>query len=174
MTTPVIEDKPPAVTPVMGLAFIVGAGAVVGAYIGLLHLVGHSQFFIGLLFLFYWTTVQKADVGQIIPSALGSLTGLTIGFFLSSDHIKQPVPMIAIGAALFIIIYFFVLGKFATITNPATILMLTVATIPAVASDTTYIGNVIALLLSILIFASPLAFYQYLQTRRSIQAKSAT
>lgn len=139
---------------------IIGILAVVALYIVLTEAIGFSEFYIGLLFFTYWTQVRKSAVEQILPSALGSIVGVSVGFLV----VVGPTVLTLTGlAAVAIMVFVFVFEHLRILVNTATFLMVTTVTIPAVGDASTYIGCLVALALSIAIFACPVAAMSYIR-----------
>lgn len=145
---------------------IAGILAVVALYIFLTAAIGFSEFYIGLLFFTYWTQVQKSAVGQIVPSVLGSVLGVSVGFLVVAETTALTLTGLAAVAAL---VFVFVFERLRIVVNTAMFLTITLVTIPVVGDSATYVGCLVALGLAVVIFACPVAAMSYLKKTRNAE-----
>lgn len=126
-------DAPPALSPSKGLLVLVAIIALVALFLTLSHLVNVVEVWAGFLFILYWAGLQHLQMDKLAPSVVGALTGLGLAYALYA------LPPLLGGAgwaivlgAVVVAIYCQVMGWLPIMINLATMLFLTVGTIPAV------------------------------------------
>lgn len=118
-------------TPARALLMLVAIAVAIAIYLSLAKALGLTEFWAGFLWLLYWAGIEQAQREKLLPSLLGSAIGL------SSAYLMQLLPHAMGSAGLVIavlsvaVIVFCQLMKWATVlANNASMLFLTVASIP--------------------------------------------
>lgn len=133
------------------LLLLMGIVPFMAGFFGLYNLLGVGMPYIGLLFLLYWAAIQRQERTAYLPSVLGGLSGILLGWLL----IGLP-PLIGLAgtiisiAALVATLFCFMRGHASLVVNNSTMLFLTVATI----SELTIAKNVVVMVESLLLGAA--------------------
>lgn len=129
--TPEAQMSP--VKALIGLGIIVVGVAV---YIGLAMALGMESFYGGFLFILYWMGIKHTDMAEFWPGFVGGLAGLGIAWSLHNFAILfGTAGMVAALAIVLLTIYAMLMGWVPLVVNTATMLFLTVGTIPALQND---------------------------------------
>ncbi|CAN7490402.1 hypothetical protein LJR225_003428 [Phenylobacterium sp. LjRoot225] len=149
-----METKPQASTrPSVGatLLLLVGVVPFMAGLFGLYHVLGVGLPVFGLLFLVYWAAILRQDPKAFLPTVLGALSGIILGWLLvGKPPLPEPAGMIIAFAALVAALFCFMRGQANLLVNNATMLFLTVATV----SEMKVADNVVAMAESLLLAAS--------------------
>lgn len=147
------ETKPPTAGPSVGLtlALLVGVVPFMAGLFGLYHLLGVGQQVFGLLFLVYWAAILQQDPKTYLPSVLGGLGGILLGWLLMGlpARIGQPGTILSV-AVLVAVLFCFMRGQARLVVNNATMLFLTVATV----SELKVAGEAVVMAESLLLAAA--------------------
>ncbi len=123
-----------AVRPTPGQAIFVIAVLIpiVAGYIGLGSAIGIQALFMGFLFATYWGTIRMLALPDYLPTVLGSLTGILIAYLLHALPIALGTPGVILALVATVApLYCLIRQQAQLFLNPAFIVFLTVATIPA-------------------------------------------
>jgi hypothetical protein len=134
-------------TPLQAVFVIAVLIPIVVGYALLGSAIGVQALFMGFLFSTYWGAVKMLDLTEYWPTAFGGLIGIGIAYLLYvlPTMIGTPGLLLAIAATI-VPLYCMIRQQAALFLNPAFIVFLTVATIPALAAQHDYRGMVIGLL----------------------------
>lgn len=128
---PVTQMAPGKALVLLGIV-VVG----VAVYIGLAILLGMDSFYGGFLFILYWMGIKHTDMAEFWPSFVGGMAGLGIAWSLHNFPILfGTAGMIVALAIVLLTIYAMLMGWVPLVVNTATMLFLTVGTIPALQND---------------------------------------
>lgn len=146
-----VAPAAPALSPAKGLLALLAIIVLVALFIGLTHVAGVAEFWTGFLFILYWAGFEHVQREKLPHAVVGSLLGLSLAYAL---HALPPLLggagwAIALGALL-VAIYCQVMGWLPIAINMATMLFLTVGTIPAVQQHADLAGAFAGLVLGIL------------------------
>ncbi len=115
----------------MTLALIVGVVPFMAGLIGLYTLLGVGMAYIGLLFLVYWAAILGQAPAAYLPSVLGGLSGITLAWiFIALPPLIGISGLVVAAPVLVALLFCFMRGHVPLAVNNATMLFLTVATIP--------------------------------------------
>lgn len=156
------ENGAPAPAPVSHGKAMMFLGIIilgVAVYIGLASVLGMTSFYGGFLFIFYWTAIKHADLKEYWPCVVGGLTGLGLAWALHNLPLQfGTVGLVAALVGVLFVIYASIIGWVPLFVNMATMLFLTVGTIPALQGADEFRGFVLsvvygAALIGVVMFA---------------------
>ncbi|ARR55252.1 hypothetical protein HY78_18280 [Rhizorhabdus wittichii DC-6] len=117
----------------LGVAII-----LIAIFFFLTGVVGVREHWAGFLFLFQWSMMEGMKLDRLPRSALGALTGVAIASLPT-----WLTPLLGAGAALAVMlsailvaVFLLIRGMAGLVINPATMVFLTVATIPQIVNST--------------------------------------
>ncbi|HJT41588.1 MAG TPA: hypothetical protein VJ762_14760 [Sphingobium sp.] len=122
-----------------GLAILLAVVVVAATYIALATWIGIKDYWVGFLLLTQWTVVDGGKLGQLPRTVAGALSGMVLALIpvLLSAQIGS-TPALAIMLALMLIaIFLFITMRATYVVNAATMIFLTVLTVPEIAPNTT-------------------------------------
>jgi hypothetical protein len=135
---PAAAPPPPPATPLQALFMIVVLIPIIVAYYILGTRIGVQALFMGFLFSTYWGAVRLLAVPDYLPTVFGGLVGILIAYLLFTLPTLLGLPGLLLGITASIVpIYFMIRQKAQLFLNPAFIVFLTVATIPALGKQQT-------------------------------------
>jgi hypothetical protein len=122
-----------------GLAIVVIVVIAIIAWIALGSALHLTSLYAGFLFLWYWSTVQHLDMKAILPSLVGALIGVGLGFLVHflPEHYGT-AGLIAAIAAILVALYLTVIERVPFAFNSAAMLYLTVIGAPAILTTTDF------------------------------------
>lgn len=169
-------DKPHAaeaggLTPAKGLMVLGLVVLVVGAFLALGHTLGIADVWVAFLFLMYWAGIEHMNFQRLPHCMMGAFLGLAVAYAL----VALPLSMGLLGGILWLVgllalIYCQVMGWFPLAVNNATMLFLTVGTIPMIQSGGDFPKLFVALAVGMVFFPG-LAWAGSLVARRSAARK---
>jgi len=138
-----------SVSPAKGLATLAVVVVAVAGFIGISTALGLASAYGGFLFVFYFTSLCHAAPEKFMPAVVGAFCGLTMAALLT----QLPETMGSAGMAIalsFILaaIYAMIMGWVPILVNNATMLFLTVGTIPALHATATIAEMALSVLLA--------------------------
>lgn len=114
-----------------GILMVLGTVPFIGLLLGLYHLLGIGMVYMGFLFLLYWMGILQQSMKDFVPSLLGGLGGIGLGWvLLGLPAIVGPAAMYGGAVLLAAMIFCFIRGQFRFVVNNGMMIYLTVATIP--------------------------------------------
>jgi hypothetical protein len=138
---PVENEIPRTQTPLQTVGVIAMLIPIITGYIFLGISLGLQSLFGGFLFATYWGAVKKSNITEFVPTLVGGLTGITIAYQLYVLPLTLGTPGLVLGVIFSILpLYPLMRNKAQLFLNPAFVVFLTVATIPAVAAQHDYLG----------------------------------
>ncbi|MBU3948005.1 MAG: hypothetical protein KJ882_05745 [Proteobacteria bacterium] len=141
------------VSPVKGLIIVVAVAVVVAIYLAITHSMGISEFWAGFLWLFYWAGVEQMSFDRIDDSIIGSTAGLLTAFLLHAfPQILGTTGLILALGLVVVLVYCLVMGWAKKLVNNATMLFLTVGTIPHLQANGDFPRMFSALIVGIIFF----------------------
>jgi hypothetical protein len=142
-----------AMTPAKGLLVLAGVVVVVGAFIGLNHVLGIKEFWAGFLFLLYWTGFEHMKFDKLPSCIVGALFGLLLAYLLFAlPGWMGPTGGLVFLGLILVVIYCQIMGWLTLAINMCAMLFLTVGTIPVVQAGVNFANAFIALGLGIVFF----------------------
>jgi len=139
----------PRLTPAKGLIILVFVVLGVAAYIAIGAALGIEPLYAGFAFSLYFGGIKHSDPKEFAPALVGSLGGLATAALL---HILPELyGTIGMAAALIVIlaaIYALLMAWATTLVNYGYMLMLTIATIPAVKEEAAFVEMGCSILLA--------------------------
>tara|TARA_B110000444_G_scaffold213357_1_gene210141 strand:- start:1150 stop:1665 length:516 start_codon:yes stop_codon:yes gene_type:complete len=128
-------------SPLKALLMLIGIVVFVGLFITLNSLIGIHDFWAGFLFILYWSGVEEMKVERLPHCIIGAVVGLLIAYGLQMLPQKfGPYGILIPLAAIFVIIYCQLMAWVSVAVNTATMLFLTVATIPTLQSNVDFLS----------------------------------
>ncbi len=163
-TEPATPARP---APLMGLAIVLGIVAVLAGYIGLAVLLNIKAFWAGSVLAWYWFTVGQGQLKALPAAVLGSLAGLAAAALFT----LPPTILGGAGAwlgfaAVIVALWVLVMGWIPWVVNPAFMLMLTVATIPAILGGKAFPGMAVGVCFAAAYLGGIVGAVQFLQSRK--------
>lgn len=141
------------ISPLKGAAVVVAIAVVVVCYILLASQLKLPEFWAGFLWLFYWAGIEHMNFERFADSVTGALVGLLTALAL---HVfpEQAGTAGLVGALgiVVLLVYCSVMGWMKMLVNNATMLFLTVATVPAIQSSVNFSHVFGALLVGVVFF----------------------
>ncbi|MCU1717681.1 hypothetical protein [Pseudomonas sp. 5P_3.1_Bac2] len=149
-----IENAVPhaKLSPAKGLIVLICVIAVISGFIALSMSLNIHNFWPAFLFVLYWASIDQARTDRLLADALGAAVGMALAYCL---WIMQSVGMlmtVVVLLALVFAIYCTIMSWLPSIINTATMLFLTVCTIPAINSHVPFVELASALGLGIFVF----------------------
>ena len=123
-----LQIRPSVLTAVLTVLAIV---PFIGLLMLIYHLLGLNAPYFGFIFLLYWMAIEHTDPSKFVPSLVGGLCGIGIGWILLTVPDRYGTPGMAAALALIATVLFLFTrqqGKIAI--NNATMVYLSIATIP--------------------------------------------
>ncbi len=154
-TTPASNDQNVVpMTPGKGLLVLLGVIVVIGSFIALGSALGLKQFWIAFLFLLYWTGVEHAAFDKLLACVVGAVAGLALAWSLSllPAWFGEKHGMICFGLLILVTVYCQIMGWLPVVVNLATMLFLTVGTIPPIHEHLDYVETFKTLALGFVYF----------------------
>lgn len=148
-------DETVALTPTKGFVVLVILVATIGAFLALSSALAIVEPWVGCLFLLYWGGIEKADLKKLASSAVGAAVGLLMAYLLQRLPLwlGESTAGLVFLAGLVVLIYCLLMGWLQTVVNMATMLFITIATIPSIQSSYQFDDALIALTFSVAYFA---------------------
>ena len=145
--------------PAKGLLVLGIVIIAVAAFIGISTALGLPSVYGGFLFVFYFTGLCHAAPDKFVPAVVGAFGGLAIAYLLT----QLPVTMGTAGMALALgvvlaAIYALIMGWAQVLVNNATMLFLTIGTIPTLHQTATLGEMALSLLLAVVLIGAGLLF----------------
>lgn len=170
-TTPAAENN---MSPGKGLLVLAGLVVLIAAYLWIVHLAGNTAGYAGFVFLLYWAGVEHMNLQRFFPVLIGSLFGLAVAFGMHAlPEALGPTMGYSIMLTLLLgMIYCQVMGWATSVINLATMLFLTVGTIPAVHAASHYDHMAIAVLLAAAFFGGLVFLFSKLNRPKDTAAIS--
>lgn len=155
-------------TPGKGLLVLLAIVVVIGAFLALNHFLGVHEVWAAFLFLLYWAGIEHVNFEKLLACAVGAALGLLMGYLLKMlpAWLGSAGLWVFLGAIL-VLVYCQVMSWITVAVNMATMLFLTVTTIPAVQTGVDFADAATALALGIGFFGGLVWAGQSLQKRRS-------
>lgn len=125
---------------------------ILAVFIGAMMSINVMEFWLGTVFLWYFSSEKHSDM-KVFPSvAIGSIVGYTIA---AGVHILPTELGMGLGGGLAVLLIvvpliLFLMGKMTFFFNGGTFLYLTIGTIPSISSEGIYGEQILALIVGIL------------------------
>ena len=145
---PLAPAHHPALTPGTALRVLAGIVLALAGYLGtaaVLH-IGAPVF--GVLVVFYWFSIKRGDMAALPGAATGALGGVVNTMLFALPGVPPEVAALVAIAVLAAALYALLVGFWPMLFNSAYMLVVTVATIPAVLARLDPAGMVAAIALS--------------------------
>ena len=143
------NQESPTLSPIAAFGVLLGVIAVILGFLGLVVLLSITEVWAGFLFLLYWGGIQHLELKEYPAATLGSLFGLLLIYLAHNLGTILGLPDLSLPLFLGVIctvVYLQILGKFSLVINLASMLFLTVGTIPQLAElDILNIAKAVAL-----------------------------
>ena len=116
------------------LAILAAVITVIALYSGLALWLGVKDSWVGFLFLTQWTVVDGGKVTQLPRTVLGALSGMTTALIpsLLSPHLGYGPAMAVMLSLILVTVFLFISGRASQVINAATMIFLTVLSIPEI------------------------------------------
>ncbi|MFO1466079.1 MAG: hypothetical protein U1F35_06520 [Steroidobacteraceae bacterium] len=165
----------PKVTPAKGLLHLLAVIVVIGIFVALAMAVRLSEMWAGFLFLLYWSMAEGAKPQRILPSAIGAFVGMgTASMMVLLPPLVGRGPGIGLFAVtVLVLVYALIVGWASIAVNMATMLFLTVGTIPHLEANASY-GQIFLGMGAGIIYFCGLALAATFFTRRKGASKTQT
>ena len=135
------------------LLLLVGVTVGVGAFIWLNILVGTSEFYVGFFFLFFWSTIQKADFAVLPSTVAGAVFGIALGLLMQQLIARfGPIGGLIFVGPVLVVVFLLLRGHLRFVINDSAMLMLTVATAAHMQAHADFAGMFISLALAVVFF----------------------
>lgn len=121
-------------SPLKGLLILLAVIVVIAGYIAATIALHLSEPWAGFLFLLYWSMVEQAKLDRIAPSVIGAFVGMGTAAMMAllPPAIGMGPGMGVFMAVVLVLVYAIIMGWAPIAVNMATMLFLTVGTIPYV------------------------------------------
>jgi hypothetical protein len=127
---------------------LIGAVGFMAVFFGLYSVLRVHPALFGLLFLVYWAAILRQERGTFFPSVLGGLSGILLGWLLlCMPALAGRAGSLISLSALAVTLFCFMRGHARLVVNNATMLFLTVSTIPELNVSKDVVGMAQSLLL---------------------------
>lgn len=119
-------------TPAKGLLSLINIIVLVAVFVGLNSWIGIADFWAGFLFVLYWSGVEHLKMEKLAQCIVGAALGLLVSYGLQTlPHMLGTLGIVIPLAVIILMIYCQVMSWLPILVNTATMLFLTVATMPA-------------------------------------------
>lgn len=123
---------PAPITPAKGLLSLVNIIVLVAAFVALNTWIGIADFWAGFLFVLYWSGVEHLKIEKLPACIIGGAIGLLVSYAMQTmPHALGPLGVLIPLGIIIVMVYCQVMGWAPIAVNTATMLFLTVATMPA-------------------------------------------
>jgi uncharacterized membrane-anchored protein YitT (DUF2179 family) len=124
-----------SMSPLTGLGILLAVIVVIGAFLGLLGLVGVHDGWAAFLFLLSWTMIEKGSMENFPRALIGALVGATAAalFVALPLWLGESTGGLAFLGIALVLTYMLIMGWLPIAVNVTTMIYLTVGTIPYVA-----------------------------------------
>lgn len=123
---------PAPLTPAKGLLTLGIIIVMVVAFIAINHFIGIVDFWPGFLFILYWSSFEHLRIEKLPHCIVGASIGLLVAYALQTlPHAFGPMAAVIPISAIILMVYCQLMGWQPLFVNTATMLFLTVATMPA-------------------------------------------
>jgi len=140
-------------SPAMGLLTLAGAVVVVGSFVVLAQVLAIGDTWVGFLFALYWAGLERGNLKKLPHCVVGAAVGLTVAYFMHAlPQVMGTIAWAPCLAVVLVLVYCQIMGWFAIPINMATMLFLTIATIPMISAATQYPKLMISLAFGALYF----------------------
>ena len=163
------------ITPAKALGLLAVVVIVVAAFLGLLAVVGNHEAWAGFLFLLYWSMVEGLKTEALPKSIVGGLVGLGIAslLFLLPQRLGVTPGLLVFLVVILVLVYVHITSLLPIAVNAATMIFLTVATIPHVQAQASFSQILGALLLGVAYFGGLGVIVSFVMKRRAAAAPGA-
>lgn len=143
--------------------------AVIAAYIALAQFCGVKESWIGTLFLTQWAVVDGGRLSQIHRTIIGALVGTMLALVpsLLSSLVGYPAAITIMLVLILLAVFLFISGRGTMLVNAATMVFLSVISVPYVTAHATPMDLLIGFAFGVLYFGGLAFAGSMLQTRRS-------
>lgn len=148
---------PPApehLPPLKALVVLLGFAVAVAGYLALAHTLGLLSTFAGMLLVFYLFACKSGEFRALPSALLGGLGGILTGALFVLPGIEPGLSALLGLAAVLVALYFMLTGFIPQVFNQAYMLLVTVATIPALMAPPQHVGMALAITLSAAYFGA--------------------
>ncbi len=143
------------ISPVKGLMMLVAVALTVVIYLAITHYLGILEFWAGFLWLFYWAGVEQMRFDKLYAAVVGSSVGLLAAFLLHAfPQIMGTAGLLGALGLVVALVYCLVMGWVKNLVNNATMLFLTVGTIPHLQAGGDFLQMFCSLFVGIAFFGS--------------------
>lgn len=151
-----------------GAIVLVAVAIAIAVFIAFMAFVSIPEYWCGLLFLWYWGSVEQTNMKRLAPSFVGALIGLGIAylFVVLPPLIGAAAGMGIAMAVIVIAVYFLIVGRFEYCINNCTMLFLTAGTIPVIQHNVIFVGEVISLVCGAVFFGGLIGVSSWLDGDR--------
>lgn len=164
------------ITPVKALSLLAVVVIVVAGFLVLTAAVGNHEAWAGFLFLLYWSMVEGMKPESLPKSIVGALVGLGIAslLFLLPERLGNTPGLLAFLVVILVLVYLQLRGRLPLAINAATMIFLTVATIPHVQAHASFTQTLGALLLGVAYFGGLALIVVIVMKRRAAASPEAS
>ena len=137
-----------------GLVILLAVVAVVASYIALAMWIGVKDYWVGFLLLTQWTAIDGGKLAQLPRTTAGALSGMVIALIpsLLSPVIGSTPAMLVLLALVLLAIFLFIVMRATFVVNVATMIFLTVISVPEIVGNTTPVALFAGLALGLAFF----------------------
>ena len=157
----------PALSPLKALVVLVGIIVALGGYIAVGALLHVGPLFIGVLMMFYWYSIKGGATDALQGAVIGALGGVANAMLFSLPGVPLGVATLIGLAVLALALYALLTRCWPLVFNYAYMLVITVATIPAVLAKSDALGMVEAVALATVYFGAITAGVRWAARRRA-------
>lgn len=147
-------DQPASpLSPLKGVLVVLGVAVVVVIFVALMATLHISEFWAGFLWLFYWAAIEQMRFERLAAAMAGAALGLATAFAM-----QYVPPLIGNGGLAMVLlfiaamVYCQVMGLLTLVVNNATMLFLTVGTIPHLQVNGDFSQIFMALFIGVMFF----------------------
>ena len=157
------------------LAILAAAITVIALYSGLALWLGVKDSWVGFLFLTQWTVVDGGKVSQLPRTVLGALSGMVIALTpaLLSPYLGYGPAMAVMLSLILVAVFLFIAARASQVINAATMMFLTVMSIPEVATHAAPVDLFMGFALGLVYFGGLACVGSLFMKWRSPDAQSA-
>jgi hypothetical protein len=120
-------------TPAVGLLVLAAVAVEIALFITLTFALGIAHSWVAFLFLLYWGGIEQMKFEKLPNCIVGALLGLALAYGIRTlPAFFGPAVWVLILGAILVLVYFAIMHWWPLVVNNATMLFLTVGTIPAV------------------------------------------
>lgn len=154
-------------SPGKALLVLLAVIVVIGIYIAIATILNLTEMWAGFLFLLYWSLMEEAKPERLTPSIIGAFVGMGTASMMAllPPLLGMGPGMAVFGVTVLVLVYAIIIGWAPVAVNAATMLFLTVGTVPHLEANANY-GQIFLGIIAGIVYFGGLALIAATVTRK--------